>query len=796
MLQNYFKIALRNLWRNKTFSFINIFGLSTGMACAFLLYLYIEHELSFDNFHENPHEVFAVQTTYISEGKTQKFIYTVGGVAAAMVKDFPEVAEATRIRGWAGLLSVQDKKLNSDKLIYVDDSFFKVLPYRFIFGNAQDALRNTQSIVLTKTLAVNLFGAPALAMQKQLALDNETLLVTGIIADAPDNTSFEFEGIMPIKAIPQARREDIGAEGWVGVGCQTLLRLKPKADYQALNQKMPALQKYYRESEEKLGFKASMRVIPIAHLRLYDLGGGSGNTIVYVYILSALAILILLIAAANYMNLATARSVTRAKEVGIRKVVGSYRSQLMAQFLSEAFLFTTIAFSLSLFMVELALPFFNTLANKKLTVWAIFQGQVLAVIGLIFLGLSLLSGVYPAFVLSSFNPIKVLKGRFTGNAQGIWLRKSLVVFQFAVSIVMIACTWLIFSQLQFIQNKNVGFNREQLMIVSLNDDFNAKKANSLRQKFLENPQIHQAALTNVVPAYNTWSSNSYTYISEAGNTRQVDFDDMPVGYDFVETMQMKLTAGRNFARTITTDSTQACIVNETFVKAAGFKNPIGKIIQSAMNKDRKLKIIGVVKDFHLHSLHNAVKPAILFITRNPFNLIVRLNSQNIQETIQAMEKTWGTFTRKYPFDALFLDVAFANRYENERKQGQIFMSFSILAVLIACLGIFGLATFATQQKRKEIGIRKVLGASLRDIVVLVSKDFVVLVSVAVGIALPIAYYFAGQWLQNFVYKINLAEHWYIFILAGAIALLINFITTGLQALRAATINPVEVLKDE
>jgi putative ABC transport system permease protein len=766
------------------------------MACAFLLYLYIQHELSFDRFHTQAQDIYTVQTTYISDNRSSQFIYTMGGVASALQKDYPEVAEATRIRSWSGLLGFGDKKISKEDLYYTDESFFKILPYRFLAGNSQNALKNPQSIVLTKTLAENLFGNVASAVQKTITLDNQSLLVSGVIEDVPDNTSFRFSAVMPIKAIPQARREDIGAEGWVGVGCQTLVRLKPRADYLALNKKIPQLQKYYREASEKIGYKATMSLVPISYIRLYDFGEGSGNTILYVYILGALATLILLIAAANYMNLATARSVTRAKEVGIRKVVGSYRWQLMGQFLAEALVFTFLAFVLSLFILELALPYFNQLANKKLTIGAMFENNTFVGVSSIFIVLSLLSGFYPALVLSAFNPVKVLKGKFSGNAQGILLRKSLVVFQFAISIVMICCTWLIFSQLQYIRQKDLGFNREQLVIIPLNDDFNRAKSNNLRQQLIDNQLVSQAALSNVIPAYNTWSRNPYKYISDEGNTRQLDMDDMPIGYDYLATMEMKLAQGRNFSREIRTDSSQSCIVNEAFVKAAGYKNPLGKTIESVLAKDRKLKIIGVVKDFHLHSLHQSVSPTLLFIAHRPFNLIARIKPQNIEQTMKSMEKTWQTFTQKYPFEPMFLDVAFANRYESDRRQGQVFLSFSILAVLIACLGIFGLATFATQQKRKEIGIRKVLGANLNDIIFLLSKDFMRLVLIAIVLALPIAYYFAGQWLQYFVYKIDLISHWYIFVMGGLIALTINFITTALQALRASNINPVEVLKDE
>lgn len=796
MLKNYLKIVLRNLWRHKVFSLINIFGLSMGLSCTFLLYLYIQHKLSYDNFHQDAESIYMVQTTMTSDNETEEFIYTMGGVAEALQKDYPEVLAASRIRGWGGLLSYKNNKLSSDELLYVDEPFFDILSYNFLYGNPKEALKNPKSIILTETLAKKLFGDASLAFQQTLSFDNESLLVTGVIENIPDNTSLTFEGVMPISVLPEEQLRDMGAAGWLGIGCQTIVRLQNNTDYLSFNEKLPALQQYYQDSEEKYGFKLSMGIVPFSYLHLYDFGEGSEGNMTYVYVLSALAFLILIIAAANYMNLATARSITRSKEVGIRKVVGSFRRQLMIQFLVEAFIFVLLAFCLSLFLVEFFLPFFQDLIGKELTVKTIFELDSIWLTALILLILGLLSGLYPAVMLSSFNPVKVLKGKFSGNKQGILLRKSLIVFQFVISVIMISCTLLIFKQLDFIQQKDLGFNKEQLMIISLNDDFNNSKANSFREELLENPQIQNASLTNVVPSYNTWARNAYQYMSTDGLKRQVDLDDMPVGYDFLETMEMELLSGRNFSREIRSDSSKVCIVNAAFIEATGIQDPVGKTITSTYSEDRKLKIIGVVKDFHLHSFHNEVRPAILFIAPNPYSLVIRVKPENVSSTISHVEDSWASFTKKYPFEPKFLDVSFANLYETEQKQGKLLMSFSLLAILIAFLGIFGLVAFSMQQKRREIGIRKVLGASLQNIILLISKDFLRLVSLAIIIAVPITYYFAGQWLQNFAYKINLLENWHVFVLTAFGVISINFITTTFQALRTITLNPVDVLKDE
>ncbi|NJO03863.1 MAG: FtsX-like permease family protein, partial [Bacteroidia bacterium] len=442
-----------------------------------------------------------------------------------------------------------------------------------------------------------------------------------------------------------------------------------------LNQKLPQLRRYYREAAEKIGFDATMQLVPLTHLRLYDYGEGSGGTITYVYILGVLALIILLIASANYINLATARSLSRAKEVGIRKVVGSGRGQLVGQFLAEAFVVVLGAFLLSLFLAELALPFFNHVAAKKLSIGILLEPEPGLVMGLGVLLLGLLSGLYPAFVLSSFHPVQVLKGKFSAKPQGLFLRKGLVIFQFTMSVVMIICTWVVFQQLRFIHHKDLGFDREQVLIMHLNDNFKAARANALKQKLLENPKIQQAALCNVVPAYNTWARNPYRYLGEDGLLQQIDLDEMPIGYDFLKTLNMKLVAGRDFSPKIARDSAEAIIVNEAFVKATGLVNPLGKTVERILDSDRKMKIIGVVRDFHLHSLHRHVTPTVLFITRYPYTVALKVQPDNLSATMDYLRTTWTSFDKQYPMDVTFLDTEFARRYETESKQGQVFLSF-------------------------------------------------------------------------------------------------------------------------
>ena len=766
------------------------------MACVILLVLYIQHELGYDNFFKKAEDIYVIQTSYQADKETEKFLYTTGALAATLEKDYPEVKNAVRVRQAYGLMTYEEKKLQQDKLIYSEEGFFDIFNYKFLYGTPAGALKNPKSIVLTKSLAEKVFGNASIAVDKTVEFDEKLLKVSAVIEDVPDNTSLPFEGVIPIQVFPIEVRKDIGAEGWVGIGCSTFLRLKPNTDYQQLNKKLPELKKYYQEDAKKMGFEAEMKLVPMINLHLYNYGEGSGNAITYILILSALAVFILLIAASNYMNLATARSISRAKEVGIRKVIGSHRKQLIFQFMTEAFITTFLAMLVGLFLAELGMPFFNQIVDKKLAAMEVFKFQNLVGISLIFIFLSFLSGLYPAFVLSSFKPVQVLKGKFSTSKNGLLLRKSLVVFQFTISIVMISSTWMVFQQLRYIMRKDVGFNREQVVIINLDNPDTRKKANILREELLKNTQIKQASLTTLIPGYNSWANNPYNVIPEDGIQRQLMVNDAPVGYGFLETMEMKLISGRNFSREIVTDSTQAAIVNETFVKEAGLKNPLGKTVQSGLNKNRELKIVGVVRDFNIFSLHNSVKPSIMFIPRTNYNLVVRIKPEEIATTMKFMENTFEKIDKKYPFQADFLDVAFAKQYKADQKRGQIFLTFSILSILIACMGIFGVAAFTIQQKRKEIGIRKVLGATLSHIFHLLSIDFVKLVAIASVIAIPLGYYLTNQWLQNFAYRIEPYQYWFVFVLSGVIALVINLITISFQAIKATKVNPVEVLKDE
>lgn len=795
MLKNYFKIAWRNLINNKIYSLICIIGLSLGVACSLLLFLFVQDELSFDRFHQQADDIYTVKTTFVEGGETDSFIGTPGALAATLKSDYPQVDKASRIRQGGDNLTFihKENKIKVNDFFLTDPDFFDILSYTFICGNKEKALIKPNSLVLTERLAKKLFRNTCDALGKTITMDNESYSVTGVCQDTPDNTLFKFEAIASINTIPETRLANMGAAGWMGIGCSTLLRLQKGEDYEQFNQQIANLQeKYFRTDYEDWGSKVSMELIRPLDVRLYESDGG--NTIIYIYILSTVGLFILLIATINYINLATARSITRAKEVGIRKVIGSYRLQLIKQFLIESFVIVTCSIALGLFLAEIILPAFNQLSSKSLSLGTFVSGQGLLILILLSLFLTFASGFYPAVVLSAFDTVMVLKGKFSSSRKGIRFRRGLVTFQFVISVVMIIATWGAFQQMSYIFNKDMGFDRDQIVIVNFSSGL-IEKAPTIRERMLANSNIQSASLTSLVPAYNSWAHNPWKAVMDDGNTMVVDSDILPAGYDYVQTLGIELLEGRDFSPEIASDCTKAVLVNEAFVKKAGWDSGLGKEVERWRGKDR-LKIIGVMKDFHIFSLKNKIDPVIMHFRANLWNLVMKVNEKDMTNTLAYMKKVWEEFEEKEPFEAQFLDIAFAKQYEQEQIQSRIFLTFSMMAIFIACLGLFGLATYTVQLRNKEIGIRKVLGAKVMQIVRLLSLDFLRLVFLAAVIAIPIAIYLLNMWLQNFAYRISIWEIWYVFIGAGILASMMSILTIGFQTLKAARTNPVKILRDE
>ncbi len=798
MYLNYFKIAIRTLLRNKFYTLICMLGLSLGIACSLLLYLYMVDELSYDRFLNGSSDIYTVKTHYTEDGETESFIYTPGAMAEAMKNDYPEVQAAVRLRlSGSNLLEYQDQKIRTQITYYTDPAFFEVMPYPFLCGTPEKALQEPNQVVLTHETAKKLFGQACNALSQSIRIDDESFKISGVMEDLPSTTSFPFEAIMSIKSIPEDRLQNMGAAGWQGIGCQTMIRLHPGNDPKLVSQKMQGIQKkYFQEMSEEQGYDMAMELVSLRDVRLYEEGNGEQGTMTYIYVLSIIAFILLLLGTINYINLATARAMNRAREVGIRKVVGSLRGQLIGQFLSESLVLVFLSLLISFFFIQLALPFFNQIASKNLSMNTLWTLPGLGATVLLCAVLTLLSGFYPSWVLSSFNPVLVLKGKFSSSPQGIRFRKALVIFQFTVSVVLITATSVVYYQMQYIFQLDLGYDREQIVIMHLNKA-TAPKGAIIRQKLLENANIQSAALSNLVPSYNSWAHNPWKGENDQGDEILLSADIAPVGYDFVEVMGIEMASGRPFSPQFPTDSTQSVIVNESFVEKMGWKDPIGQEVWSGMGSgSQRYKVIGVAQDFHIFSLHQAIEPTLLKFSARPYNIITKINTQNLPATLEYMQSVWNDFEPRYTFEPVFLDQAFAEQYAKEEREGKIFLIFSAMAIFIACLGLFGLSTYTVQLKSKEIGIRKVLGASVPQILTLLSRNFIQLVAIASLLGIPFAYWISKQWLQNFVYRIELLSIWYVFFMAGLLTLLLSLITIASQTYRAALTNPIEVLRDE
>ncbi len=813
MLKNYFKISFRNLTRHKVYTLINLAGLSIGMACALLLYLYIQDELSFDRYHKNSNQIYRVSTYFkLSNKKRQYFASSNVNLAGALSRDYPEVLQVVRMhRGTEKKpLTYKNKKLYANGIHYADSNYFQVFSHRLLKGNPKTVLLKPNSIVLTRTLAKKLFGRVGNAIGKTIQLfDYQNNVVTGVMEDIPPNSHLKFPALVSFSTIKDSYNE----QGWGSANFLTYALLKPNTDIVQFRQKIQGIFNKYIAAEFKpFDAKAGFLLDALTDLHLLnfpyeDEVSLRGNR-AYLYILGAVALFILIIAAINYMNLATARSAGRAKEVGIRKVVGSYRSQLIAQFLLESLILTFISFVVSIILVEFSLPYFNYVADKQLFIdYSDFSiiGVLLGVIALV----GVLSGSYPAFFLSSFQPVRVLKGKYVSTRNAAFLRRGLVIFQFSVSITMIIGTWVVYNQLQYIRGKDLGFNKDKVLVIrSFPDSTNKNRNDNIKTDLLKYKGVSGVTFTSNVPAQDGGSgANAYAIETNTGKMATDIVRVLAIGVDYAKMMGLKMAQGRFYNKKNLRDTTRGVVVNEAFVNQMKWQKALGKKIYletdsvGNVREGFDARVVGVVKNFHLTSLHKKIEPLILRMippgveTRMGF-MMVRIKAQNLTKNLQYVKDIWYKHDKKYAFAGYFLDENFEALYKADEKRGEIFMAFSGLTIFIACLGLLGLASFTAEQRVKEIGMRKVLGASIPSILRLMSFDFLRLVlwaSLFGGIAGVIMMH---QWLQNFAYHRPLYSHWFVFVLSGLIACFIALLTVSVQVLKVSQVNPIEVLKDE
>lgn len=809
MFKNYLIIALRNLLRQKLYAFINIFGLALGVACCLLILLFVEHEWSFDKFHAKANRLYrAIHVEHKSDGAVEAMSYQPLPLGPALIEEFPEIEQTVRVFTGGGAVSYGDKHF-AERFIFTDPGFFEVFDFSLLRGNRAHALSDPNSVVITRRMAEKYFGSED-PIGKQLITRNwrsqVDVIVTGVAENPPDNSSLQFDFAMHITKHPQYERN---LTRWRNFNGSVYVLLKEGAASQALESKFaPFITKYWgdmRQENQERGVMAKgddalqLRLQPLTAMHL-DTSVGSSNEPVsnplYAMILAGIAILVLAIACINFITLALGRSTSRAREVGMRKVLGAFRRQLVRQFGGEALLLSALALVLGLVLAELFLPVFRQFTQKELALQQLFGGwALLAVLGLLPL-IGLLAGGYPAAFISRFQPATVLKGGLKLRQKSLFTRL-LVVFQFGLAIFLIICAIFITRQQQFIASRNLGYNPEHIIAIN---SFGGARGNGsqkmlrLREALAAYPQ-QVLSVTGTSAAFNKgWDLNSFEH---EGVERSAFI--FGVDYDYLEMLGLELVAGRNFSRELQSDLMNAVIVNEALVREYGWQEPIIGRRLSGWN-DEKIPggptVIGVVKDYHFLSLHHRIQPAVLLMDPDfgINDILVRVSATHIPATIKLIEEKWRTIAPNTPFDFTFVNEDLQRQYETDQRWQKIISYSTVFAVMLAGLGLFGLATLAATSRTKEIGIRKVLGASVARVVTLLSREFAILVLLANLVAWPLAYFTVGKVLQNYAYRIDMS--WWVFTLAGGMALLIALLTVSLQALKAALANPVETLRYE
>ncbi len=791
-------IVLRNLRKHKTFSIINILGLAVGMACVMMIGAYIRSELSYDRYHEKARRIFRLEAVLTLGNQANPIASTNFPPTIAMRTDFPEVENSARfVPRRKVLVECEGRKFYEEKIYYAEETVFDIFTYPMLRGNPAEALKRADTVVITGSMASKYFGGEN-PVGRTLKLNNaEDFEVTGVIADVPGNSHFDFDMLLSFQTFLERNRDTV--ESWSSYfGSYGYVLLAEGTDYRKLEKKFPAMEeKYIGDSFKEAGADVEYSLTPLADIHLHSHKRHEiedNGDIMYVYIFGAVALFILAMACINFMNLSTARSSTRAREIGVRKVLGAGRGQISAQFFGESVIFSFISLALALVIVRLMLPFFNSLAGSELSLSLPGSPRIAPGLILFALIVGLVAGSYPALLLSSFRPVKVLKGRLGMDGSGSAFRRVLVVVQFAISICLIVGTSLVIEQLRFMKKSDLGFDKEQVVVIPVMDRNLIRSVGALKDEIAGGSGVIGVAASSHVPG---GISSGASFVPEGfAEGRAQMMNVQYIDDDYIGAMGMKIAAGRNFSKDFPADTSGTILVNEAAVKEIGWDDPIGRKIYFGGDDSRTPNtVVGVVKDFHYRSLHSRVEPIIIFRNSQFLrNVFVRIKPDNIPATMNFIEEKWAAFDPARPFEYSFLDESFDMQYRAEEKLERIFFSFTLLGIFIACLGLFGLASFSAEQRTREIGIRKVLGASISGIVVLLSRQFAVWVLIANLIAWPVAWFALRKWLENFAFRTEI--RWHIFAVSGAMALVIALATVSLQALKAARANPVDVIKYE
>jgi len=810
MIKNYLKIAFRNLMKYKFISFVNLFGLAVGLTCCLLILTYILNELSYDKYNANADRIYRVTRTFNNQqGAVSLSLSTISPPFASFLSnDFPDIQKVTRLLD-NGLTPIRyrEKLFNENNVYFADENLFNVFTLKLITGNPRTALTVPFTVMLSEETAKKYFGNED-PMNKSIRFNNQfNFKISGIYKSFPANAHMHPNMLLSFNTLndtavygAQNLRTDWGNNSFF-----TYLLMPENYPVQNMVAQFPAFLDKYVDRKDYNGLEPSkfstlgLQKLTDIHLRSHtDSEAEPNGDITRVYVFSLIALFILLIACINYMNLSTARSALRGREIGIRKVIGARRKELILQFLSESVVICWVAILIAAFLTSLTLPWLTKISGQELSFNILFKWQIIVSLLITPFFVGIISGIYPALFMSSFQPIKTLKGLFKSGGGNISFRKVLVVTQFSISIILIITTAIVFQQLHYMQQKSLGFDKDQVVVIPYGADVN-KQFNALRTELLRNTAIKEVARSSRIPTGRLLDELGAS-ILDGDSLRlllNTNIKYVGVDYDFVPAYNIKILAGRNFSREYSTD-TASFVLNESSVKVLGWKNPQDAIGRDFKYGNRKGHIIGVVNDFNFESMHQQILPMVLVMfppSLEFFNSIsIKITGKDTHATLAYLENTWRKLLPETPYQFTFLDENFDKLYQSEQRQGKIFMVFACIAIFIACLGLFGLSSFAITQRVKEIGIRKVLGASSGSIVTLLSKDFLTLIAIAAIMAFPIAWYAMNNWLNDFAYRISI--QWWVFALAGILAALIALVTVSLQAIKAAGANPVNSLKTE
>jgi putative ABC transport system permease protein len=801
MLKNYFKVAWRNIIRHKGYSFINIFGLAAGIACCILIMVWVQNELSFDRFHGKSDRIYRLYNELTLNGQTRTAPVTSAPMAPALRQSFPEVESAVRLSSYGDtVVKYGEREFREDQVYLADDSIFDVFSFPMLQGDPKTALSAAYSTVITEKTARRYFGAEN-PLGKVLKFgDGYEYAVTGVIKDIPGNSHLDIDILCSFATwISQNKQE---AEMWGRISFSTYILLAPGTNVKQFTAKMDRLtDEKIGNDLKKVGGSLRFYLQPLTRIHLhsnFEMDFSNAGSIQTVYLFSAVALFILLIACINFINLATARYANRAMEVGLKKTLGASRGSLVRQFLGETFFVTFLAVLSACLMATLALPLLGSISGQEFSAVIFLQPLYLMSFALFVLLVGIVAGSYPAFFLSSFDPIQTLKGKLKGGAAGSLFRRILVVSQFAISIALVIGTLIISEQMRFVRGKDLGFDKAQVLVLSLPQSKSISRA-TVREEMASTPGVVHAGLSDEVPGMGFKMSS---FIPEGRTEKEgLLMQRMESDDQFLSALGIRIVRGRNFSQQMKTDTAEAVLINETAAARLGWEDPLGKRFSrksrgpDGQERTRSWKIVGVIKDFHTLSLHEKIEP--LLIANNPENLAslsLRLTTGDIQATISRLKKKWQQLYPDQIFDSFFLDESFGRMYRAEEQFNKIFSTFSVLAILISCLGLFGLAAYMTEKRTKEVGIRKVLGASTWRIVLLLSNEFGKWVLIANVIAWPLAYYFMNRWLQTFAYHTAIGIG--VFFFSGLAAMAIALLTVSYQSIHTARRNPVDSLRYE